>query len=87
MSQQIPLGRPYLSKELILEEVGKVLDTKWISGGPTIAKFEDALQEYLQSGPVVAVANGTVAIEMALVYLNGGKRYTQEDEIIVPSWS
>lgn len=87
MSQQIPLGRPYLNKELILEEIGKVLDTKWISGGPTIAKFEEALQEYLQSGPVVAVSNGTVAIEMALIYLNGGKRFTEEDEVIVPSWS
>lgn len=87
MSQQIPLGRPYLNKELILEEISKVLDTKWISGGPTIAKFEEALQGYLESGPVVAVANGTVAIEMALTYLNGGKRYTEQDEIIVPSWS
>ena len=87
MSTKIPLGRPYLNKDLILSEIGKVVDTKWISGGPTIAKFEEALQEYLQSGPVVAVANGTVAIEMALVYLNGGKRYTAEDEVIVPSWS
>lgn len=87
MSQQIPLGRPYLNKELILEEIGKVLDTKWISGGPTIAKFEEALQNYIGGGPVVAVSNGTTAIEMALVYLNGGKRFTEQDEVIVPSWS
>lgn len=87
MGQQIPLGRPYLNKELILEEIGKVLDTGWISGGPTIARFEEALQNYLESGPVVAVANGTIAIEMALIYLNGGKRYTEGDEVIVPSWS
>jgi len=87
MAQSIPLGRPYLSKELILEEVGKVLDTKWISGGPTIAKFEEALQDYIGGGYAVAVANGTVAIEMALIYLNKGQRYTQTDEVIVPSWS
>jgi len=81
MSQQIPLGRPYLSKDLILEEISKVLDTRWISGGPTIAKFEEALQNYIGGGPVVAVANGTVAIEMALIYLNNGKRFTEEDEV------
>lgn len=87
MAQNIPLGRPYLSKELILEEVGKVLDTKWISGGPTIAKFEEALQDYIGGGYAVAVANGTVAIEMALIYLNKGQRYTPTEEVIVPSWS
>jgi dTDP-4-amino-4,6-dideoxygalactose transaminase len=87
MAQSIPLGRPYLSKELILEEIGKVLDTKWISGGPTIAKFEEALQDYIGGGYAVAVANGTVAIEMALIYLNKGQRYTSTDEVIVPSWS
>ena len=87
MSQKISLGRPYLNKELILEEIGKVLDTRWISGGPTIAKFEEALQEYIGGGYAVAVANGTIAIEMALMYLNGGKRFIQHDEVIVPSWS
>lgn len=87
MSNQIPLGRPYLNKELILEEIGKVLDTKWISGGPTIAKFEEALQEYIGGGYAVAVANGTVAIEMALMFLNGGERLSERDEVIVPSWS
>lgn len=87
MIKQIPLGRPYLSKQLILEEIGKVLDTKWISGGPTIAKFEEAVKDYIGGNYPVAVANGTVAIEMALLKLNEGKRYNQHDEVIVPSWS
>ena len=38
--KNIPLGRPYLDKEAILNEIAKVIDTRWISGGPTIAKFE-----------------------------------------------
>lgn len=87
MTKQIPLGKPYLNKDLILEEISKVLDTKWISGGPTIAKFEEAVREYIGGNYPVAVANGTVAIEMALLKLNDGKRYTQQDEVIVPSWS
>lgn len=85
--KNIPLGRPYLNTDNILEEVKKVLDAKWISGGPTIAKFEEAVKEYNGGGYPVAVANGTVAIDMALLKLNNGQRYTQEDEIIVPSWS
>jgi dTDP-4-amino-4,6-dideoxygalactose transaminase len=85
--KQIPLGRPYLNKELILKEISNVLDTKWISGGPTIAKFEEAVKNYIGGGFPVAVANGTVAIEMALLKLNSGKRYNIEDEVIVPSWS
>ena len=85
--KNIPLGRPYLNTDNILEEVKKVLDAKWISGGPTIAKFEEAVKEYNGGGYPVAVANGTVAIDMALLKLNNGQRYTQEDEVIVPSWS
>jgi perosamine synthetase len=84
---KIPLGKPYLKPEVILDEIKQVLDAKWISGGPTIAKFEEAFGEYLGGGYPVAVANGSIAIEMALVALNGGKRYTELDEVIVPSWS
>ena len=85
--RKIPLGRPYLNTENILDEVRAVLDTKWISGGPTIAKFEEAIQSYNDGGYPVAVANGTIAIDMALLKLNNGKRYAEEDEVIVPSWS
>jgi perosamine synthetase len=87
MSRKIPLGKPYLNTENILSEIRTVLDAKWISGGPTIAKFEEAIQAYNQGGFPVAVANGTIAIDMALLKLNNGNRYTEQDEIIVPSWS
>ena len=84
---KISLGKPYLKTEVILEEIRQVLETKWISGGPAIAKFEEAFKDYLKGGYPVAVANGTIAIEMALVRLNNGRRYEDGDEIIVPSWS
>lgn len=86
-TKKIPLGRPYLKNEIILKYVDEALNTKWISGGPTIAKFEDAFKEYLGGGHPVAVINGSIAIEMALIYLNKGKRYTEKDEVIIPSWS
>lgn len=87
MSRKIPLGRPFLDTQSILKEVEAALETKWISGGPTVVKFEEAFKEYIGGGFPVAVSNGTIAIEMALVKLNGGKRYTSEDEVIAPSWS
>jgi dTDP-4-amino-4,6-dideoxygalactose transaminase len=85
--KKIPLGKPYLKTDVVLKYVEEALETKWISGGPTIAKFEEAFKEYLKGGYPVAVSNGSIAIEMALTYLNGGKRYNENDEIIIPSWS
>lgn len=88
-TKKIPLGRPYLDKKAILTEISKVIDTRWISGGPTIAQFEEAIKTFNQDpeGHYVAVSDGTCAIEMCLMLLNNGHRYTAKDEIIVPSWS
>jgi len=85
----IHLGKPYIKTDVVLEEVKAALDTKWISGGPTIKKFEDAVKKYNNDpdGRYIAVSNGTTAIEMALLYLNDGQFYTKEDEIITTSWS
>jgi len=86
---KIPLGKPFLNTENILEEIKTVLDTRWISGGPTIAKFEDKVKEYNKDieGHYIAVSDGTCAIEMSLLCLNNGMRFTPKDEVIVPSWS
>lgn len=87
--KSIPLGQPFIRKDILMKEIEKVLDSKWISGGPTIGKFEQAVKEFNKDskGHYIAVANGTVALELALRALNNGKFYTKEDEIIVPSWS
>jgi len=86
---KITLGRPFLKKEIILKEIEKVLDSKWISNGPTISIFENAIKEYNndKGGYYIAVSNGTVAIEVSLLYINGGKFFNEDDEIIAPSWS
>lgn len=87
--KKIPLGRPFLNTKSILKEIEAVLETKWISGGPTISKFEELVKEYNEDpqGHYIAVSDGTCAIEMSLLCLNGGNRYTEQDEVIVPSWS
>lgn len=86
---KIPLGKPFIKTDIALEAIKEVLDSRWISGGPKIAEFESKIKEYNEDvdGHYVAVANGTVAIEMALLALNKGKRLKETDEVIVPSWS
>ena len=88
---KIPLGKPYIKPEVVLSEISKVLDTHWISGGPTITKFEEEIKKYNgdKDRYYVAVSNGSVAIELALLYLNGGQPYkiNEINEVIVPSWS
>jgi len=86
---KIPLGKPYIKTDVALEAIKEVLDSRWISGGPRIGEFEDKVKEYNNDpeGHYIAVANGTVAIELSLLAINGGKRFTEQDEVIVPSWS
>jgi perosamine synthetase len=86
---KIPLGKPFIRKEIVLKEIEKVLDRRWISGGPAITEFEEAIKNYNNDpdGQYIAVANATVGLEMALLRANNGKRYNPEDEVIVPSWS
>ena len=86
---KIPLGKPYLKEEAALEKIKEVLESRWISGGPRIKEFEDCVQNYNNDpkGHYIAVANGTVAIEMGLLAINKGKRLKSTDEVIVPSWS
>jgi len=87
--KKIPLGKPYLNTDNILEEVRTVVDSRWISGGPTIKKFEDSVRDWNNDpeGHYIAVSDGTCAIEMALRCINDGKRFNSTDEVIVPSWS
>ena len=86
---KIPLGRPYIKKDVVLKYIEETLDTKWLSGGGSISKLENAIRDYNNDpdGKYIAVSNGTVAIELPLLMLNNGKRYTAEDEIITTSWS
>lgn len=86
---KIPLARPYIKKEIVLKEIEKVLDRRWISGGPAINEFEEAIKKYNNdpNGHYIAVANATVGLELALLHANGNQRYKPTDEVIVPSWS
>ena len=88
-NKKISLGRPFIKKDLVLKEIERVLDRKWLSGGPAIEEFENAVKKYNNdtTGHYIAVSNATVGLELSLKLLNDGKNYTDSDEVIVPSWS
>lgn len=86
--KKVQLGKPYLRKEIMIKELEKVLDSRWISGGPRIGEFENKIRDYNHDdGYYVAVSSATTGLELALQLVNGKKRFKPTDEIIVPSWS
>ncbi len=73
----IPYARQYIDSSDI-EEVVKVLSSDWITQGPKIKEFEDALCKYTGAKYAVAVATGTAALHCACFAAGIGA----QDEII-----
>ncbi|MBZ0200002.1 MAG: DegT/DnrJ/EryC1/StrS family aminotransferase [Ignavibacteriaceae bacterium] len=79
----IPVCEPYLAGNEI-KYVLDALETGWISSaGKYITQFEEAFANYCGVKHGIAVANGTVALHLALVALGVGK----DDEIIIPNFT
>ena len=81
MIKKIPIYEPSLTGNE-KKYVNDCLDSTWISSkGKYINLFETAFKEYLDIKYATTVANGTVAIHLALVALGVGPG----DEVIVPT--
>lgn len=63
--------------------IHEVIDNTAFINGPQVKKFADALTSYLKSGYVVPCANGTDALQIALMALN----LKPGDEVIVPCFT
>lgn len=61
----LPFTRPTIDSETIAE-VGRVLASGWITSGPKVAAFEEALSVLFGGRPVRAFSNGTATMEVAL---------------------
>ncbi len=74
MSEQkfLPYGRQNITQEDI-NEVTSVLASDWLTQGPKIPEFEDALADYLQSPHAVVCATGTAALHLSMLALGIGK--------------
>ena len=82
MQESIPLARPEVTEEDIAA-VTAVLRTPFLSGGPQVNAFEEAIAKYVGTRHAVAVNSGTSALHLVLrsFGLKGG------DEVIVPSFA
>jgi len=73
----IPYGYHWIDKDDI-KEVVKVLKSDWITQGPKIKEFEDALCKYTGAKYAVVVSSGTAGLHLACL-ATGIKK---EDEVI-----
>jgi dTDP-4-amino-4,6-dideoxygalactose transaminase len=65
MSDFLPLTRPTLD-EATIAAVGDVLRSGWITSGPKVLAFEQALSTYFGGRPVRVFNSGTATLEVAL---------------------
>ena len=64
----IPYGRQSIDSS-DKDAVSKVLDSDFLTTGPKVAEFEDALANYCGAKYVVALSNGTAALHLASLAL------------------
>ena len=71
MKKPIPYGRQSIIQEDI-EAVISVLQSDWLTQGPKVKEFEEALAQQCGAKHCIAVANGTAALHLACLALDMG---------------
>ncbi len=64
LTYQIPYGCQSI-EQADIDAVVQVLQSPWLTQGPTIARFENAMAEHCQAQCAVAVCNATAALHIA----------------------
>ncbi|MFW8600405.1 UDP-4-amino-4,6-dideoxy-N-acetyl-beta-L-altrosamine transaminase [Desulfobacterota bacterium M19] len=78
--QQIPYGRQCVDEDDIAA-VTEVLRSDWLTTGPKVPEFEEAVAGFCGAGHGVAVSSGTAALHAAMYAIGIGPG----DEVIVPA--
>jgi perosamine synthetase len=78
----IPITKPLLGSQEA-EATRAVVESGWVTQGPRVAEFEQAVARYCGTDEAVAVSNCTSALHLALLVLGVGAG----DEVICPSMS
>ena len=76
----IPYGRQFIDEDDI-SAVVEVLQSDWLTTGPSVGEFEGALAACVNAKEAVAVSSGTAALHAAMFALN----VAAGDEVIVPA--
>ena len=64
----LPYGRQHITEEDI-KAVLEVLQSDWLTQGPAVANFEDALCDYIGARNTVVCSSGTAALHLAMLAL------------------
>ena len=75
----IPYGRQQIDEDDI-QAVVEVLRSDWLTTGPKVAEFEQAVASFVGANEAVAVNSGTAALHAAMYAIGIGP----EDEVILP---
>ncbi len=78
----LPYGKQQVDEEDIAAVV-EVLKSDWLTTGPTIERFEQAVADYVGAKHAVAVSSGTAALHAAVAAAGIGSG----DEVIVSCMS
>jgi perosamine synthetase len=78
----IPWSKPGVGAEE-LAEITAVFDTGWLTMGARVRQFEEVMARRLGVKHAIAVTNGTIAIDLALMAVG----IQPGDEVIVPSFT
>ncbi|MEW4562459.1 DegT/DnrJ/EryC1/StrS family aminotransferase [Bremerella sp. JC770] len=78
----IPIAKPSLGEQEAVAAANAVR-SGWVTQGPMVQRFEEAIAEYCQTKYAVAVSNCTTALHLACLVLDLGPG----DEVICPSMS
>ncbi|MEP7233592.1 MAG: DegT/DnrJ/EryC1/StrS family aminotransferase [Ginsengibacter sp.] len=82
--QMVDLKQQYLRiKEEVDAAVSNVIESALFIGGPQVNKFASSLEEYLGVNHVIPCANGTDALQIAMMALG----LESGDEVITPSFT
>ena len=76
----LPYGRQSID-EADIAAVVEVLRSDWLTTGPTVARFEEQLAQFVGTRQAIAVSNGTAALHCTMEALKIGPG----DEVIVPT--
>ncbi|MEQ9423205.1 MAG: DegT/DnrJ/EryC1/StrS family aminotransferase [Cyclobacteriaceae bacterium] len=80
----VDLQNQYKSiKEQVDDEIQKVVDTSAFINGPIVKQFAGNLEKYLDVKKVIPCANGTDALQIAMM----GLGFKTGDEVIVPTFT
>lgn len=79
---KIPLSQPDITQTEI-DLINQVLATPYLSMGPMIERFEEAMARYLGSPHAVAVSSGTAGLHLAIIAAGIG----EGDEVITTPFS